>query len=121
MKKVFKIVLLAATMTAGFSTAANANELDDLLKEIKSDRISVAKLDKKREAEFKSARADKQALLNKAKKAKAVDPSIAGLANKYIKNYKGYIPTTKDLFAEAIDSGTKHKIGCWINETVIVP
>ncbi|MFB0999072.1 MAG: MotA/TolQ/ExbB proton channel family protein, partial [Colwellia sp.] len=33
-----------------------------------NDRISEGKLDKKREAEFKSARADKQALLNKAKK-----------------------------------------------------
>jgi len=69
MKKVFNFVLLAASLTAGISTAANANELDDLLKQVKADRISVAKLDKKREAEFKSARADKQALLNKAKKA----------------------------------------------------
>jgi biopolymer transport protein ExbB len=39
-----------------------------LLKQVKNDRISEAKIDKKREAEFTSARADKQALLNKAKK-----------------------------------------------------
>jgi len=69
MKKIFNVVLLAAaTMTAGMSVSASANQLDDLLKQVKNDRISVAKLDKKREAEFKSARADKQALLNKAKK-----------------------------------------------------
>jgi len=69
MKKFFNVVLLAAaTMTTGMSVSASANQLDDLLKQVKNDRISVAKLDKKREAEFKSARADKQALLNKAKR-----------------------------------------------------
>ncbi|MDO6507626.1 MotA/TolQ/ExbB proton channel family protein [Colwellia sp. 4_MG-2023] len=55
-------------MSAGFVATTQANQLDDLLKQVKSDRISEAKLDKKREAEFTSARADKQALLNKAKK-----------------------------------------------------
>ena len=40
----------------------------NLLKEVKADRVSEAKLDKKREAEFLSARSDKQSLLNKAKK-----------------------------------------------------
>lgn len=67
MKKTINFVLLAASMTLGLSTAANANELDKLLQQVKNDRISQAKLDKKREAEFTSARADKQALLNKAK------------------------------------------------------
>ncbi|WDE03556.1 MotA/TolQ/ExbB proton channel family protein [Thalassomonas viridans] len=68
MKKVINFVLLAASMSAGISATASANSLDDLLKQVKNDRISEAKLDKKREAEFLSARADKQALLNKAKK-----------------------------------------------------
>jgi len=66
MKKFINFVMLAASMTV--ATSAVANELDDLLKQVKTDRISEAKLDKKREAEFKSARADKQALLNKAKR-----------------------------------------------------
>jgi biopolymer transport protein ExbB len=66
MKKIIKFVMLAASMTV--ATSAVANDLDDLLKQVKNDRISEGKLDKKREAEFKSARADKQALLNKAKK-----------------------------------------------------
>lgn len=61
------------------------------------------------------------AALNKARKAKSVDPSIAGMANKYIKSYQQNIPTKKDLFAATVESGSKHKIGCWINETVIVP
>ena len=67
MKRIFNFVMLAASMSVATSAIA-ANELDDLLKQVKADRISEAKLDKKREAEFKSARADKQALLNKAKK-----------------------------------------------------
>jgi len=66
MKKIINFIMLAASMTV--ATAATANDLDDLLKQVKNDRISEGKLDKKREAEFKSARSDKQALLNKAKK-----------------------------------------------------
>ena len=68
MKKVINFVLLAASMTAGISVSANANDLNKLLEQVKADRVSEAKLDKAREAEFTSARADKQALLNKAKK-----------------------------------------------------
>jgi len=66
MKKAINFLLLAASITVAAS--ASANQLDDLLKQVKNDRISEAKIDKKREAEFTSARADKQALLNKAKK-----------------------------------------------------
>jgi len=68
MKKVINFVLIAASMTAGLVATTQANQLDDLLKQVKSDRVSEAKLDKKREAEFLSARSDKQSLLNKAKK-----------------------------------------------------
>lgn len=69
MNKFIKSAALVATLalTAGMSSNAAANQLDDLLKEVKNDRVSVAKLDKKREQEFISARADKQALLKKAK------------------------------------------------------
>ena len=61
------------------------------------------------------------AALNKARRAKSVDPSISTLANKFINSYSDNIPTTKDLFVAGVKSGSKHKIGCWINETVIVP
>tara|TARA_R110002167_G_scaffold50547_1_gene146932 strand:- start:27007 stop:28356 length:1350 start_codon:yes stop_codon:yes gene_type:complete len=67
MRKVINFVTLAVIMTAGLVATTQANQLDDLLKQVKADRVSEAKLDKKREAEFVSARADKQALLNKAK------------------------------------------------------
>ena len=68
MKKAINFLLLAASMTAGLVTSSHANQLDDLLKQVKAYRISEAKLYKKREAEFMAARADKQVLLNKAKK-----------------------------------------------------
>jgi len=77
MKKVINFVALAVIMTAGLVATTQANQLDDLLKQVKADRVSEARLDKKREAEFKSARADKQALLNKAKKE---------LANQNVRN-----------------------------------
>ncbi|WP_018693182.1 MotA/TolQ/ExbB proton channel family protein [Algicola sagamiensis] len=69
MKKVFKNILIASSlaMTVGATNAYAAESLDDLLKQVKQDRISEAKINKKREAEFKSEQADKQALLNKAK------------------------------------------------------
>ena len=60
------------------------------------------------------------AALNKALKAKAVDPSISRLANKYIRSYSGNLPSKKDLFVAGIEAGSTHKIGCWINETVRV-
>ncbi|TKB44672.1 MotA/TolQ/ExbB proton channel family protein [Thalassotalea mangrovi] len=68
MKKIIKSAVITATLalTAGISVAS-ANTLDDLLKQVKADRVSEAKLDQKREQEFLSARSDKQALLNKAK------------------------------------------------------
>lgn len=66
MKKLINFVLLATSISV--AATASANELTDLLNQVKADRISEAKLDKKREAEFMSARSDKQSLLNKAKK-----------------------------------------------------
>lgn len=60
------------------------------------------------------------AALNKAIKAKSVDPSISRLANRYIKSYSKNLPSKKDLFAATIDVGSTHRIGCWIQETVRV-
>jgi tetratricopeptide (TPR) repeat protein len=61
------------------------------------------------------------AALNKARKAKAVDPSIGATADKFINNYADNVPSKKDLFVAGIASGSTHRIGCWIGETVIVP
>jgi tetratricopeptide (TPR) repeat protein len=61
------------------------------------------------------------AALDKAIKAKSVDPSISSLANRFIASYSENVPSKKDLFVAGVQSGSRHKIGCWINETVIVP
>lgn len=70
MNKFVKTLVAASfALTAGVATAADApaTSLDALLNKIKQERISEAKIDAAREAEFRSERADKQALLKKAK------------------------------------------------------
>ena len=66
MKTVFKSILTAASITLMASSAQAATTLEQLLDEVKSSRVSEARINKKREDEFQSARADKQALLRKA-------------------------------------------------------
>lgn len=77
MKKVFKGLIIAAavTMSAGvcLNAAADTAKLDQLLEQVKKNRAADAKLDAAREQEFLSDRADKQALLNKAKAAFAAE------------------------------------------------
>ncbi len=67
MKNLFKIALAATSVAIFTSSVQAATSLEDLLQEVKANRVSEAKLNKEREAEFLAARADKQALLNKAK------------------------------------------------------
>ncbi len=77
MKKVFKGLMIAAavTLSAGvcLNAAADTAKLDQLLEQVKKDRLSEGKLDAAREQEFLSDRADKQALLSKAKAAFAAE------------------------------------------------
>ena len=61
------------------------------------------------------------AAADKARRAKAVDPSITSIANKYIKSYMGSAPSKKLIFQEGLKSGTSYKIGCWIGETTRIP
>lgn len=69
MKITLKTVFTAAAITlfasSSFAQSASAT-LDELLDEVKNNRVSEARLNKQREAEFQSARADKQALLRTA-------------------------------------------------------
>jgi biopolymer transport protein ExbB len=65
MKPVFKSILAAATIALLASHAHAANTLEELLQDVKNNRVSEARINKDREAEFQSARADKQALLKK--------------------------------------------------------
>ncbi|WP_435261929.1 hypothetical protein [Tenacibaculum sp. nBUS_03] len=59
------------------------------------------------------------AALNKALKAKRVDPGCG--AGRYISSYKKNIPSKKLIFQKGVSSGMSHKIGCWIGETVRIP
>ncbi|WP_115718034.1 MotA/TolQ/ExbB proton channel family protein [Gallaecimonas mangrovi] len=72
MKTVLKSVVLAAglvlTAQPVLAAAPQAKTLEQLLKQVQSDRVSDNKINKQREQEFLSARADKQALLSKAKR-----------------------------------------------------
>lgn len=60
------------------------------------------------------------AALNKARKAAAVDPSIASRANRAAGSYRANLPTKEDAFGEGYKAGQSYKIGCWIGETVTI-
>ena len=59
------------------------------------------------------------AALNKAQKAQRVDPGCG--AGRYIANYRKQVPSKKLIFQKGVASGSSHRIGCWIGETVRVP
>lgn len=69
MKNMFKSIFVASSIAAFSIPAMAQSSLDQLLEQVKNDRVSEAKINQQREAEFMSARADKQALLNRAKAA----------------------------------------------------
>ena len=50
-------------------------------------------------------------------KAKSIDASVAGEANKLIAEYKKYFPGKEDAFAYNVTEGSEVKIECWINTT----
>ena len=60
MKTIYKSVLAAASVALFASSVHAATSLEDLLQEVKKNRVSEARINKEREAEFQSARADKQ-------------------------------------------------------------
>jgi biopolymer transport protein ExbB len=100
MKKVFNsLVLAAAVASLGFaSTVSASDKLDELLKQVKADRISESKLNKKREQEFNAVKADKAALLSKAKKDLA-DEKARGvrLQKEYAQNEKTLATRAQEL------------------------
>ncbi|WP_298878802.1 hypothetical protein [uncultured Polaribacter sp.] len=61
------------------------------------------------------------AALNKARRAASVDPSISGVAGRYIRSYKGNVPSKKVIFTAGVNPGSSYTIKCWIGETVRVP
>ncbi|MBT0584855.1 MotA/TolQ/ExbB proton channel family protein [Alteromonas oceanisediminis] len=89
MKRMMKTLLTAATVTV-LSTSAFAqsnNTLQDLLEQVKKNRVSEARINEQREAEFRSERADKQALLNRARaELKAEQDRGDRLADQFAQN-----------------------------------
>lgn len=55
--------------------------------------------------------------VDKFLKAKAVDPSCASKANKYINKYSDYFPNKETAFFNNVKDGDSFSVGCWINET----
>lgn len=53
-------------------------------------------------------------------KAKSVDPSCAGDANKHIGTYQKYLPTVAEGHFKNIKDGDSYKVGCWIGTTTTV-
>ena len=68
MKTTIKAIFATASVAlmASFANAQAPASLQELLQQVKKDRVSEARVNKQREAEFQSERADKQALLRKA-------------------------------------------------------
>ncbi len=61
------------------------------------------------------------AAANKMAQAKRVDPSISAKVNRKLRNYRASFPNKTLAFQKGLKSGDKHKIGCWIGETVRIP
>lgn len=72
MRKAIKTLVVAAAVTlsasVAFNAAANTAQLDQLLEQIKKERAVEGRMNQERERAFLAERADKQALLNTAKK-----------------------------------------------------
>ncbi|MCO7188364.1 MULTISPECIES: MotA/TolQ/ExbB proton channel family protein [unclassified Pseudoalteromonas] len=89
MKKLFKGFAVAAALTVSAGGAlnahANTDSLDKILEQVKQNRISEGKINKAREQEFLSDRADKQTLLNKAKRDLAAEKARGERLNKQFK------------------------------------
>ncbi len=59
-------------------------------------------------------------VVQKAQRAKAIDPTLSEAANKIINNYSKHLPQAKDLFMLGYKPGDEIKIGGWIGETITV-
>lgn len=76
MKKLITTAIVAATLSlsSGIASAADApKSIDQLLKQVQTDRANASKTNKKREQEFKNERGDKAALLKREKNALAAE------------------------------------------------
>ena len=53
-------------------------------------------------------------------KAKSIDPNAAEEANKFLNQYRQYLPTVEDAFLRSVKEGQNYKVPCWIQRTTKV-
>ena len=54
-------------------------------------------------------------------KAKSIDSSVSAEANRFINQYRQYMPTQEDIFLRpGIKEGDNYYIGCWIQRNTKV-
>jgi len=58
------------------------------------------------------------AAVDKFRKAKSIDPSVASQADDLIRKYSGNYPTIQAAHSRTKKDGERVSTGCWINETV---
>ncbi len=58
--------------------------------------------------------------IDKFRKAKRVDPSVAAEANKWISYYQKYMPSVEDIFQRQLSEGDAFRVGCWIQESTTI-
>ena len=58
--------------------------------------------------------------VDKYRKAKAVDASVASVASKKIASMSSRYPATKDVFFYGKKTGDSYTVGCWINESTTI-
>lgn len=55
--------------------------------------------------------------IDKFEYAKSIDSSVAAEANKWISQYRQYMPSKEDIFLRNLKAGSSYKVGCWIQES----
>lgn len=109
MKKLITTVIIAATLglTSSVASAADAPKtIDQLLKQVQTDRANAAKINKKREQEFRNERGDKEALLKREKRALANERQRGKDLNQaFLDNERRIAELEEDLKAAQGDLG----------------
>nr|WP_136249895.1 MotA/TolQ/ExbB proton channel family protein [Ningiella ruwaisensis] len=101
MKTTIKTLVASASiaLVAGFANAQSSpNTLDELLQQVKNDRVSQQRINEAREREFMDERADKQALLRRAQAAlQAEEERGDRLQNQFTQNEQTLIDKETEL------------------------
>ncbi|MEO0874222.1 MAG: hypothetical protein AAFY48_06410, partial [Bacteroidota bacterium] len=53
-------------------------------------------------------------------KAKRVDASVSGEANKWIREYSQYMPEKGDIFLRNLSVGDSYFVPCWIQRSTTI-